>query len=213
MMQAERFRLFSGWGFHINVLSNFADMLQAIIPANVHLAIGWSLGGIRAMQYAVQFPKRVTHVVTLACNPCFVAQSDWPGMPLSSIDNLRQQVQADPQLAVKNFLWMLCQAEPNSRQLFRLLVPKLQSALPERSNLLTGLDLLQQDHRTLLTEIQCPQLHLLAAGDPLVPPELADYMAKLLTTKVTSLSGAGHLFWLNQPDWCRQQIGGFFNVA
>src|SRR5271170_7944996 len=41
--------------------------------------VGWSLGGLVAMNIAIHYPERISQLITLASTPKFVADRDWPG--------------------------------------------------------------------------------------------------------------------------------------
>ena len=53
------------------------EQLASVLPNNCQL-IGWSLGGMLALAYAQRYPTRVSGLVTLGSNGCFVAQPSWP---------------------------------------------------------------------------------------------------------------------------------------
>ena len=52
------------------------ELISEKIP-DQSILFGWSLGGSVAMSLAQDFPHKVSKVITLASNPCFVQRPDW----------------------------------------------------------------------------------------------------------------------------------------
>ncbi|MEO6699052.1 MAG: alpha/beta fold hydrolase, partial [Paraperlucidibaca sp.] len=57
--------------------ASIVAQLAAIAPHNA-LWLGWSLGGELALAFAAEHPERVTGLMLIASNPCFVQKPDWP---------------------------------------------------------------------------------------------------------------------------------------
>ena len=62
-----------------DALSAWCDAWFDQCKQPMHL-LGWSLGGLLAMQYATRYPDRVLSVVTVATSPCFIEQDSWLGV-------------------------------------------------------------------------------------------------------------------------------------
>ncbi len=39
--------------------------------------MGWSLGGLYAIELALRHPEKFSELILVASNPCFVTRSDW----------------------------------------------------------------------------------------------------------------------------------------
>jgi pimeloyl-ACP methyl ester carboxylesterase len=67
--------------------------------------------------------------------------------------------------------------------------------------------------RPELPSLVAPTLFLWGDEDPLGPPALGEEMAALMPkAKVTVVPNAGHLPWLDHPDFCAEQISSFLRA-
>jgi malonyl-CoA O-methyltransferase len=198
------------WGKEPDLPGVLADILEGCPEQAVYL--GWSLGGQLAIELAVREPQRVLAVVTVCSNPRFVATDDWPGMDADDFSEFHSGVQADPVAALRRFDSLQVTGSKQPRQLLRQL-----HALPRQrasAELLAGLGWLQMlDQRHLLTVLQQPQLHLLAARDALVPraagQSIASRLAGVSSGQVRVLPETSHLLPLDAPAQLAQDIHGF----
>lgn len=58
-------------------LDNLARALAATFPLPVQV-VGWSLGGLAAMRWALDAPASLKSLTLVASSPCFVQRADWP---------------------------------------------------------------------------------------------------------------------------------------
>lgn len=186
-----------GWE---DALDETLENILALCPQRA-IVVGFSLGGKLAVELARRSPQRVTGVVTLCTNPCFVATSDWPGMAPADFDNFRGLVQTSPTTALKRFDALQANGARDERNLLR----KLRSlrAAPA-ANLDVGLDWLASlEQRQTLADLAVPQCHFFALSDALVPAGVADSVAALLpvatATRVERFAAACHLLPWEQP--------------
>jgi malonyl-CoA O-methyltransferase len=143
------------------------------------MVMGWSLGGMLAVQLAARFPERVTGVITLAANLKFVASVDYPAAMARSINrNFNKSFAKDPQATLKLFDSLLAQGDENEPALLKQLQrTELSDITP---NWLQALELLTQlDNRAAFAQLQQPGLHILAENDALVPSTAAEVMLVL----------------------------------
>jgi len=133
--------------------------------------VGWSLGGLVACQIAHQFPQNVKGLVTIASSPCFVEQSNWPGIQQEVLTLFHRQLEKDTEKTINNFLKIQAMGSPHIRQdikLIRELV--MQYPLPSKETLDQSLIFLETiDQRDLLANIKPPFLRLYGKLDSLVP--------------------------------------------
>ena len=161
------------------------------------LLIGWSLGGSLAIDLAAQLQDRITAVVTIGTNPCFLQRSSWTqAYDPELFQAFAAALQADPQATLQQFAalatlgsryqreelrWLRGQLEPE--QLFTL--PVLQETLAA---------LASWDLRAALTNLSIPVFHLLGEHDALVPVGVgADLQAMQDGAQVQVIEGMGHL--------------------
>lgn len=164
--------------------------------------VGWSLGGQLAAEYAMHQPDRVTGLLTLCSNPCFVANSAWQNaMASSTFSEFARATDENPHASLNRFAGLVAQGSPQQRQDLRFLQSCLKaSPMPEADLLSAGLKLLSSlDSRAAYTELTLPHAHLLGALDALVPTEAADAITNLNPrAQVILLEQACHIPWLQQ---------------
>lgn len=148
------------------------------LPHNA-VVIGWSLGGMLAVQLAARFPERIRAVITLAANVKFVAAADYPtAMPRVINRQFNQGFAQDPQATLKLFCGLLAQGDADERSLLRQLRRNDTGAMTD--NWLQALQLLTAlDNRAAFAQLLQPGLHLLADNDALVPVAAAELMQQI----------------------------------
>ncbi|QFU74256.1 malonyl-[acyl-carrier protein] O-methyltransferase BioC [Halioglobus maricola] len=186
-------------------------LLDSILEATPQRAVylGWSLGGQLALALAERAENRVEAVITLCSNPRFVADENWPGMAAPELAEFQAACAADPRRTLRRF---------DSLQVAGALVPRpllraLQASRPaETSDALgTGLSWLATlDQRIVLSGLQIPHLHLLAANDQLHPPGLAEALRGIATGEVEVLPDCSHAALLEQPATINTRLQAFF---
>src|SRR5690606_37767091 len=80
------------------------------------LVLGWSLGGLLASAYAAAWPSRVSGLITLAANPCFVARDTWPAaMAPATNKQFNRAFGRDPQVTLQRFCALVAEGSPAGR--------------------------------------------------------------------------------------------------
>ena len=62
---------------HPCTLGSMADAIGVTLQS-ASILVGWSLGGMVALEIARRYPDRVARIVLIASTPQFVADSEWP---------------------------------------------------------------------------------------------------------------------------------------
>ncbi|MFM6904648.1 MAG: hydrolase [Acinetobacter tjernbergiae] len=182
-----------------NVLND--DVLQQHVELAVEydVIIGWSLGGQLATILVNQIQQQYAEqkvLITLASNPCFVAQADWTtAMPVETFMQFKQSFEQDAITTLKRFGLLVCQGASSAKKDF-LAMQKLIRPQPI-ALLKQGLELLEQLNLVdICKKYQGRQLHIFAEHDALVPYQIAqniqDLAAKNLS--VVSIEGSSHGF-------------------
>ena len=185
------------------------DKIATQLPPDA-VVMGWSLGGMLAVQLAARFPERIRAVITLAANLKFVATPDYPvAMPHATNCQFNQMFAQDPQVTLKLFGGLLAQGDTDERNLLKQLrrndPGKVTDNWKQALLLLAGLD-----NRTAFTQLAQPGLHLLAEKDALVPVAAAQIMAQLnAQQEIKIIEGVAHAMHWSQPQTLLDLIGQF----
>jgi pimeloyl-[acyl-carrier protein] methyl ester esterase len=169
--------------------------------------LGWSLGGLLAMQAACQQPERVNRLVCVAATPCFRQRQNWPAaMQPDVLDSFARQLQSDWQATIDNFIALQMHGVDGAREYIRELRSLLRTTgSPHMAALTEGLRLLQEtDARQCLQQLPMPVNFILGGKDRLVPPGLADALPP--SAQVAVLPAAGHAPFISHPRLFLQSL-------
>ena len=187
--------------------TDLADLADTLKPG---VLVGWSLGGMLAVQLQRRFPERFTRVITIASNACFVARKDWPSaMPADTFRAFLNDFRLQPEKTLKRFSLLVAQGSPQAKTLARALSWDTADA-DQRLHALAVLGVL--DSRAALKAATLPGLHCFAAGDALVPVAAASALAELSVNQHIAVhEQAGHALPLEQPSWLAERIADFLS--
>lgn len=175
-----------------------ADVLERVDgPAHW---VGWSLGGLVALEVARRAPQRVRRVTLVAASPRMTAAPGWPGIDPGALEGFRRALAAAPARAHVRFLAFQLWGSERARTALRRLRAAAADDPPEVTALSAGLELLARvDLRATAAALPCRVDALLGEQDPLVPaavePGLADH-----GIGVRVIPGAGHAPFASHPD-------------
>lgn len=193
-------------------LEAMTDVLQEVAPVQA-VWMGWSLGGLLAMEMAARLPQRVSHLVLMAATPCFVQQNDWPcAMPAKDFSAFVDSVRQDASTALKRFLALQCLGSVSSKQDLRFLQSCVaQGEVPSGEALEQGLALLGgADSRVPFSTLSLPVLSLLGEHDALLPGSVAPALSSLLpSSTIRVVADAAHVPFLSHPQTCADAILDF----
>ena len=191
-------------------LDAVVQLIAAQLPEK-YVLIGWSLGGMLAVQIAARYPQKISRLITLAANAKFVASRDYAtAMPLVVNRQFNKGFASDPQSTLKLFSGLLAQGDTNERALLKH-VRALAEPDKINPNWLQALELLAVlDNREAFAQLTQPGLHLLAEKDSLVPVFAATALTQLNPQQsVQIVAGAAHALHWSQSDLVVQAIQDF----
>ncbi|MCH7395454.1 hydrolase [Acinetobacter dispersus] len=177
------------------------DILQQHVDlaAKFDVIVGWSLGGQLATLLVDQIQQQYAEqkvLITLASNPCFVAQADWTtAMPVETFMQFKQSFEQDAISTLKRFGLLVCQGASSAKKDFvamqKLIRPQPIALLRDGLQLLEKLNLVE-----LYKSYQGGQLHVFAEHDALVPYQVVRKTKDLAANNlsVISIDGASHGF-------------------
>jgi pimeloyl-[acyl-carrier protein] methyl ester esterase len=156
-------------------LAAVAEQLASVVPDN-SIILGWSLGGLLAMELASRFPGKAEKLLLVNSSPCFVRRDNWPSaLDAEVFAAFEQGLRDDYSATLRRFLGLQLQGVADARELIRMLRLKLEEAPPDPDALRQGLLLLSEsDLRSLLSGLDMPIAALLGARDTLVPSAVAE---------------------------------------
>jgi putative pimeloyl-BioC--CoA transferase BioH len=151
-------------------LSALSETVLAELPPQFHV-LGWSMGGLLALRMALDHPARIQRLILTASSPCFLQQTDWPGIRAEVLAGFNALLQQDTRKTIERFLAIQSMGSATAKEDIRRLKQGLQlrpDAMPIA--LSAGLDLLQSvDLRAQLSKLKCPVLGIYGRLDSLVP--------------------------------------------
>jgi pimeloyl-[acyl-carrier protein] methyl ester esterase len=190
--------------------------IEALLTEDTVL-MGWSLGGLLAMQYLLAQPVealRPLALILLQATPCFLQKADWPvGVSEEHFDALAEVtdsrnslklIRVFSQLMVAGSAWP--KEEKNKiKAVYR------PEDLPDWPALSNGLDYLKElDLREYISRLQLPVLGIYGQNDVLVKSEVIEFMARqCINFKGELFSQMGHFPFGHQVEKVAQCINEF----
>jgi pimeloyl-[acyl-carrier protein] methyl ester esterase len=179
--------------------------------------LGWSLGGMIALEAALRAPSRVQALVLVTSTPRFVRAPDWPAaMDAGVLEQFHEGLLADPAETLDRFLALQVMGAASGRKGLRTLRREVaQRPAPSAAALEMGLDLLRDtDLRERMGSLGCPTLWLFGQRDNLVPAAASEGVAALLpSARRRVISGAAHAPFLSHPQETGGEIASFLGDA
>lgn len=196
-------------------LNKICDLLLTVAPARAHW-LGWSLGGLFAMQIASCYPRSVNKLICVASSPKFTADHQWPGMSPVVLRNFAEDLTRDYQTTLLRFLALQVGVDPTQevkKTLKNLRERLFHYGTPQVLALYGGLALLENvDLRTVLKTLDCPSLFMLGKLDALVPVAMVNELKQLAPqVQVEIVHGANHAPFLSHADLFLQQLIKFLD--
>lgn len=183
-------------------LSRVAARIAAAVPSRA-VWLGWSLGGLAAMQHAIDRPDAPRGLILVATTPRFPAQGPWPGIDPATLQAFARGLENDYLATLRRFLALQVQGCADHAQVLRRLREQmLRYPAPSSETLAAGLTLLRDtDLRPRLGRIARPVFIIYGERDRIVPPQAAAALCRRLPgARAHCLKGAGHAPFLSHPD-------------
>ena len=183
-------------------LDSVCDLLVQHVPARAHW-LGWSLGGMLALEFAARQPRRVDRLILLSSNPRFVATADWPqAMAAEVLEGFARGLEMDYAATLTRFLSLVARGSPDTGLLRQLRRAVAQAPAPAPGALRGGLRILREaDLRPRLTELAPPALWIGGGRDTLVPiAALRRVQRENPQMQLKELPRAGHAPFISHPQ-------------
>lgn len=195
-------------------LAELAALIEPCIPDNATL-LGWSLGGLLAQQFAIDFPTRLKRLVLVASSPKFCEQDSWRGIKAGILEQFEKQLELDFSKTLKRFLAIQALGSESARDDIKQIQHYVQNyPLPSEFALKQGLNLLSEtDLRDQLKQIAVPTHRLYGRLDSLVPQQaIAQIEAFHKSTSMQVFPHASHAPFISHPKDFLMAIDTIFTV-
>ncbi|PJA33277.1 MAG: response regulator [Zetaproteobacteria bacterium CG_4_9_14_3_um_filter_53_7] len=175
------------------------------LPQEPCLLVGWSLGGMLAMQLAESYPERLAGLALVSTTPRFRKTEQWPhGSSDVVFDGFRQAVESGSPKTLGRFFTLMLHGDELERSVYN----RLAKAAVDRENRVSenglkgGMELLQQlDLRDSVAGIKHPVLVMHGESDAVVPAAAGGWLAKTLPgAQKVMIPVCGHAPFLTQAE-------------
>ncbi len=155
--------------FSSSLQENIKLLLPYLPPKAAYL--GWSMGGLLALQVALSYPDRVSHLLLVNSTPCFVEKVTWQGVSFAEWQRFYHQVSEYPTKALKSFILSGLASTTTQKHHYQTLQQQLiDYGLAQKNSLLNGLTALAKtDLSNNLSEVNCPTAFCIGDTDHLTP--------------------------------------------
>jgi pimeloyl-[acyl-carrier protein] methyl ester esterase len=197
-------------------LCGLTEVVARHAPRRMAL-VGWSLGGMIAMDLARRQPRRVEKLVLVATTPRFVSGPDWPyGVEPGVLATFGARLSEDYRRTIRDFLALQLRGDEHAARMLRSLRQRIFShGDPDPRALARGLAVLAEtDLRPAVSRLSMPTLVIGGDRDRLTPPEAGAWLADAIPgARHLSISGASHTPFISHPDAFLDAVGDFFGRA
>lgn len=197
-------------------LPTLVNEISDLIKENTTL-IGWSLGGMIAMEIARQFPQHISRLILVASTPQFHTTPDWPhAMATDTLASFAQQLDYHADRTLRRFLALQAHNCSNARQITRTMQTLLRSReMPNLQALQDGLAILRNANlRPSLPLINCPILIIHGDRDAIIPCQVTQAFSQhMVNVQIEIIPSASHIPFLTHPGEFIRAIQGFCRDA
>jgi len=202
----------SSWSPGVHDLAGLAAAVFPFVPPGAAV-LGWSLGGMLALELARRHPRHLRALVLVAATPRFLLSPDWDhGMQPDVLAGFAAGLAQDYRRTVHNFLALQTRGDENAAETLRELRARLSShGEPDPAALAAGLAILHDaDLREHLPQVALPTLVIAGEHDRLTPPEAGRELAiRLPAARFVLVPGCGHAPFLSHPEPVSAEVRRF----
>ena len=195
-------------------LQHLADELVSLIPSGAAV-LGWSLGGMIAMQMALRYPNAFDRLVLVATSPQFQRSADWPhAVDTRILENFASELAGSYKDTIQQFLAIQALGSDHAREEIRLLRNKVfRDGEPDKTALRKSLDILQTANlRDQVQNIDMDTLIIGGERDRLVPVAAAKLLAESINnSQLRIIKGASHAPFISHQDSFIQALHEFLS--
>lgn len=231
LAQNQAVYIISGWGFSAKLLfgampafvrpvaldyhfmaaahiAEISEMLAPKIPDHATL-LGWSLGGLVAIDLASRFPKKAHKLILIATQPQLVAKKDWQGICQKDAARFMQGFCDKPRQQMLHFIQLVNYPNRQRDKKRRLLahfvsLPQYQTPLSAQLHVLFGTDL-----KNAYQNLNLKVLHMVHGQDAVLGQN-ADQLRRLNPgVSLVNLPHLGHAGFLHDSCIYQKHMAAF----
>lgn len=200
-----------GGAHFCNGLSSYAAGLLALIreQGGPVTLIGWSMGGMAAMEIACRCPEWVRRLVLVSATPKFCSDQDFVyGIPVRNVRAMMIGLQRNPRKILAEFYRLAAAPAAEPPPAIRNMEIHVSGWMEE---LVAGLTyLINTDFRNCLDQIRAPVLMLHGREDRVIPWQAADITSRGLPAgRLCLYDHSGHDLPLRDPAQLAVEIRRF----
>jgi len=185
-----------------NMCSELHDIINSI-NSNDIILLGWSLGGLVAVDYLKKHNEKIKKCILVTSNACFCKKDNWQyALDDSVLENFSQQLEQDYKKTVDKFMALQMFGADDYKQALKVLKHSITDRPePSMESLREGLKILKEtDLLASLSNISQPTLMITGEKDRLMPYQAAEEMQPLFKkAQCHMIKGAGHAPFISHP--------------
>jgi pimeloyl-[acyl-carrier protein] methyl ester esterase len=193
----------SKYNHNYHNLDLYLENIIPMIPDNSNI-LGWSLGGIIALKLKNKYHNKVNKIILCCSTPCFINNNNWNhGVDQKTWHKFSNDLLTDCERTLQNFLLLQTINHRDAKILYKKLINiNNNSNPPDQNGLIWGLNILQQDHRLLLKNIDNNYIKfILGARDLLINKNLSTWLKENHPDiKTYLLNNSGHIPFITDHE-------------
>jgi pimeloyl-[acyl-carrier protein] methyl ester esterase len=186
-------------------LDYLVESVNSVVPdSDSFYLLGWSLGGLVAKAFSLQYPEKIKKLITVASSPCFVASDNWQhAMPIHILESFIGYLKDDYEGTLIRFLAIQTMgSETQKDDINQLKETVFIHGQPAPKALSGGLEILQQTNLlSELSQLTMPFLRIYGRLDSLVPVGVCENLEQQLPNSQSLIyKKAAHAPFLSSSD-------------
>lgn len=179
--------------------------------------VGWSLGAMVALQWALDAPESIARLVVTGATPKFVRSADWrQAMEETSLLRFADELAVAYRLTLQRFISLQLQGSEHARSTLAAMRDGLFArGEPSQEALRAGLEILRKtDLRGVVGAIRGSCLVIAGDRDTLTPVGASRWLAEHLPhATLQVMRGAAHVPFLSHPEAFAADVVSFLDAS